>query len=157
MPVGTDLTWHKSELDILKEFEKMWTDGLMRAAENRVAVGSVGTEVRRQARQRVQPFDITRSEILVVTLDGSGFEKQEGRSLSQAVMDYYGGEEFYANNPTLGEVRVGKRGIKSSVQHRPLYGMKIEGFKALKEIISDGGWLLMRLGIMQASVMTEYV
>ena len=150
MPVGTDLTWHKSELDILKEFDKMWTDGLMGAAENRVAVGSVGTEVRRQARQRVQPFDITRSEILenmkkvtemspVVTLDGSGFEKQEGRSLSQAVMDYYGGEEFYANNPTLGEVRVGKRGIKSSVQHRPLYGMKIEGFKALKEIISDGG------------------
>ncbi len=138
-----------SELDILKEFEKMWTDGLMRAAENRAAVGSVGAEVRQQARQRVQPFDITRSEILgnmkkvtemspVATLDGSGFEKQEGRPLSQAVMDYYGGEEFYVNNPTLGEVRVGKRGIKSSVQHRPLYGTKIEGFKALKEIISDG-------------------
>ena len=138
-----------SELDILKEFEKMWTDGLMRAAENRAAVGSVGAEVRQQARQRVQPFDITRSEILgnmkkvtemspVATLDGSGFEKQEGRPLSQAVMDYYGGEEFYVNNPTLGEVRVGKRGIKSSVQHRPLYGTKIEGLKALKEIISDG-------------------
>ncbi|MFQ9811200.1 MAG: hypothetical protein ACLRYB_18125 [Segatella copri] len=37
----------------------------------------------------------------VATLDGSGFEKQEGRPLSQAVMDYYGGERsFYVNNPT---------------------------------------------------------
>lgn len=137
-----------SELDILKEFEKMWTDGLMRAAENRAAVGSVGAEVRQQARQRVQPFDITRSEILgnmkkvtemspVATLDGSGFEKQEGRPLSQAVMDYYGGKEFYVNNPTLGEVKVGKRGIKSGAQHK-LYGSKIEGFKALREVIEDG-------------------
>lgn len=137
-----------SELDILKEFEKMWTDGLMRAAENRAAVGSVGTEARQQARQRVQPFDITRSEILqnmktvtdmspVVTLDGSGFEKQEGRPLSQAVMDYYGGKEFYVNNSTLGEVKVGKRGIKSGVQHK-LYGSKIDGFKGLREVISNG-------------------
>lgn len=30
-----------TELDILKEFEKMWTDGLMRAAENRAAVGNL--------------------------------------------------------------------------------------------------------------------
>ncbi|MDO4486026.1 MAG: peptidoglycan DD-metalloendopeptidase family protein [Bacillota bacterium] len=138
-----------SNLDILKEFERLWADGLARAAENRAAVGSVGTEARQQARQRVQPFDITRGEILqnmktvtdmspVVTLDGSGFEKREGRSLSQAVMDYYGGKEFYVNNPTLGDVKVGKRGIKSSVQHRPVYGTKIEGFKALKEIISGG-------------------
>lgn len=138
-----------SELDVLKDAEKLWTDGLMRAAENRAAVGSVDSRVRLQAAQRVQPFNITRSEILknmkdvtemepVITLDGSGFKKQEGRSLSQAVMDYYGGKEFYVNNPTIGEVKVGKRGIKSSVQHRPIYGTKIEGFKALKEIIAGG-------------------
>lgn len=30
-----------TELDILKEFEKMLTDGLMRAAENKAAVGKV--------------------------------------------------------------------------------------------------------------------
>lgn len=101
-----------------------------------------------EARQKVQPFDITRSEILqnmktvtdmspVVTLDGSGFEKQEGRSLSQAVMDYYGGKEFYVNNSTLGEVKVGKRGIKAGTQHK-LYGSKIEGFKALREVIQNG-------------------
>lgn len=135
-----------SQLDILKEAEKLWTDGLVAAVENRAAVGA---EAGRRTGRRVQPFDITRSEILrnmktvtemppVVTLDGSGFTKKEGRPLSQAVMDYYGGNEFYVNNPTLGDVKVGKRGIKSSVQHRPIYGTKIEGFKALKEIISDG-------------------
>ncbi len=98
--------------------------------------------------QRVQPFDITKDKILenmkmvtgmspVVTLDGSGFKKQEGRSLSQAVMDYYGGKEFYVNNPTIGEVKVGRRGIKAGTQHK-LYGSKIEGFKALREVIEDG-------------------
>ncbi len=137
-----------SELDLLKEFERLWVDGLARAAENRDAVGSMGSEVRQQAAQGLKPFSITRSEILenmkkvaemspVVELDGSGFKKQEGRSLSQAVMDYYGGKEFYVNNPTLGDVKVGKRGIKAGTQHK-LYGSKIEGFKALREVIEDG-------------------
>lgn len=137
-----------SELDLLKEFERLWVDGLARAAENRDAVGSMGSEVRQQAAQGLKPFGITRSEILenmkkvaemspVVELDGSGFKKQEGRSLSQAVMDYYGGKEFYVNNPTLGDVKVGKRGIKAGTQHK-LYGSKIEGFKALREVIEDG-------------------
>lgn len=35
-----------SNLDILKEFEKKWTDGLLKSVENRDAVGSVGTEVK---------------------------------------------------------------------------------------------------------------
>ena len=35
-----------SNLDILKEFEKKWTDGLLRSVENRDAVGAVGTEVK---------------------------------------------------------------------------------------------------------------
>ena len=35
-----------SNLDILKEFEKKWTDGLLRSVENRDAVGTVGTEVK---------------------------------------------------------------------------------------------------------------
>ena len=134
-----------SELDLLKEFERMWVDGLARAAENRAAVGS---EVRQQTAGGIKPFEITKKKALenmrdvtemgpVVTLDGSGFEKQEGRTLSQAVMDYYGGKEFYVNNPTLGDVKVGKRGIKSGVQHK-LYGSKIDGFKGLKEVISNG-------------------
>ena len=99
-----------SETDILKEVEQKWNDGLRAVTEME----------------------------LVAVLDGSGFEKQEGRPLAQAVMDYYGGKEFYVNNPTLGDVKVGKRGIKSGVQHKPIYGTKIEGYKALKEIISDG-------------------
>lgn len=74
----------------------------------------------------------------VAHLDGSGFEKQDGRSLSQAVMDYYGGNEFTVDNPYLGKIKVGKRGIKSDTQHRPLYGAKIESFKALKEVIANG-------------------
>lgn len=74
----------------------------------------------------------------VTHLDGSGFEKQDGRSLSQAVMDYYGGNEFTVENPYLGKIKVGKRGIKSDTQHRPLYGAKIESFKALKEVIANG-------------------
>lgn len=134
-----------SELDIVKEIEQKWNDGLRAAAENRAAVGS---EVE-QTPENIKPFEITKRKALenmravtemepVAVLDGSGFEKQEGRPLSQAVMDYYGGKEFYVNNPTLGKVKVGKRGIKSSVQHRPIYGTKIEGYKALKEIISDG-------------------
>lgn len=137
-----------SELDLLKEFERLWVDGLARAAENRDAVGSMGSEVRQQAAQGLKPFSITRSKILenmkkvaemspVVELDGSGFKKKEGRSFSQAVMDYYGGKEFYVNNPTLGDVKVGKRGIKAGTQHK-LYGSKIEGFKALREVIEDG-------------------
>lgn len=73
----------------------------------------------------------------VVTLDGSVFLKKEGRTLSQAVMDYYCGKEFYVNNPTLGEVKVGKHGIKAGVQHK-LYGSKIEGVKGLREIIHNG-------------------
>lgn len=134
-----------SNLDILKEAEKLWTDGLAKASGNRNVV-SAETSV--QSRQRVQPFDITRSEVLknmktvtemspVVTLDGSGFPKKEGRTLSQAVIDYYGGKEFYVKNPTLGEVKVGKRGIKAGVQHK-LYGLKIEGFKGLREVIHNG-------------------
>lgn len=35
-----------SELDLLKEFERMWVDGLAKAAENRAAVGFIGSEVR---------------------------------------------------------------------------------------------------------------
>ena len=61
MPVGTDLTWHKSELDILKEFEKMWTDGLMRAAENRVVVGVANSVV--EMRQSRKDNDSLREQI----------------------------------------------------------------------------------------------
>ena len=35
-----------SNLDILKEFENKWTEGLLKSVENRDAVGSVGTEAK---------------------------------------------------------------------------------------------------------------
>lgn len=97
----------------------------------------------------IREFNMTKQQALdnmravtemepVAHLDGSGFEKQDGRRLSQAVMDYYGGNEFTVDNPYLGKIKVGKRGIKSDTQHRPLYGTKIESFKALKEVIANG-------------------
>ena len=138
-----------SNLDILKEAEKLWVDGLAKAVENRKVVNTVDSNIRQQTKQKVKPFSITRGEIFqnmkavaemssVITLDGSGFTKQEGRPLSQAVMDYYGGKEFYVNNSVIGDVKVGKRGIKSGAQHKPLYEAKIDGFKALKEVIQNG-------------------
>ena len=99
--------------------------------------------------QELKPFQMDKKQILsnlqnvtkmdsVCSLDGTGFEKQEGRSLSQAVMDYYGGEEFIVHNASIGDVKVGKRGIKADTQHKPLYGAKIKSFKALKEVIGEG-------------------
>ncbi len=50
-----------SELDLLKEFERLWADGLMRAAENRAAVGNINNTV--EVRQSRKDGDSLRDQL----------------------------------------------------------------------------------------------
>ncbi len=147
MPVGTDLTWHKSELDILKEFEKMWTDGLMRAAENRAAVGSVGTEVRQQAGKDIKPFNITREDIAdniikvanmepVAKMTGEEFAKGE-KKLSEQVNDYYDTLGNIAHNDTIGDVELDYSTIMDDISHG-VGRKKAISFRAVPDVIEKG-------------------
>lgn len=99
--------------------------------------------------QEIKSFEMDKRQILsnmrnvakmdsVCSLGGEGFESEDGKKLSDAIMESYGNHPFMEHNKTLGDVKVTKRGIKSSTQHKPLYGTKIEGFKAIREVIREG-------------------
>ncbi len=136
-----------SELDILKEFEKMWTDGLMRAAENRAAVGSVGSEVRQQAAGSIKPFNITRDDIAdniikvanmepVAKMTGEEFAKGE-KKLSEQVNDYYDTLGNIAHNDTIGDVELDYGTIMDDISHG-VGRKKAISFRAVPDVIEKG-------------------
>ena len=60
-----------SNLDILKDAEKLWTDGLMKATENRDSVGSVdsiGSVRRQQVARGASSTSMSQKKILLTTL-----------------------------------------------------------------------------------------
>ena len=136
-----------SELDILKEFEKMWTDGLMRAAENRAAVGSVSSEVRQQAAGSIKPFNITRDDIAdniikvanmepVAKMTGEEFAKGE-KKLSEQVNDYYDTLGNIAHNDTIGDVELDYGTIMDDISHG-VGRKKAISFRAVPDVIEHG-------------------
>lgn len=108
------------------------------------------TDIRYQLKgSEIKKFDINKTQVLanmkavtemesVCDLDGSGFNNIDDRKLSDTIMKSYDSNPFTVHNHTLGDVNVTKRGVKSSTQHKPLYGTKIEGFKAIKHVIRYG-------------------
>lgn len=99
--------------------------------------------------QEIKPFDMSKKQILdnmksvtemdsVCNLDGSGFENSGDGRLSNIIIDSFKDVPFTVENEVLGKIQVTKRGIKSGTQHKPLYGTKIEGFKAIKNVLESG-------------------
>ena len=133
-----------SQLDILKECEKIWTDGLARASENRYAVGVAAAE---KSAERIKHFKITKDDVIdnmraiskmdyVKTLTGNEFAKGDIDLITQVetFFDSIGG---FAENDVIGEVELNRKGAKSSIGHG-VGRNKAIAFKAIPEIIANG-------------------
>ncbi len=133
-----------SQLDILKECEKIWTDGLAKASENRYAVGVAAAE---KSAERIKHFKITKDDVIdnmraiskmdyVKTLTGNEFAKGDIDLITQVetFFDSIGG---FAENDVIGEVELNRKGAKSSIGHG-VGRNKAIAFKAIPEIIANG-------------------
>ena len=119
----------------------------MRAAENRAAVGSVGTEVRQQAGKDIKPFNITREDIAdniikvanmepVAKMTGEEFAKGE-KKLSEQVNDYYDTLGNIAHNDTIGDVELDYGTIMDDISHG-VGRKKAISFRAVADVIEKG-------------------